>query len=64
MKEIDYAIIINNYDQMINVLEFDSMRSAGKAKMNTHQLESMYNMRERYTALIAAKKPTPTKKEG
>ena len=64
MKEIEYATIIANYDQMINALEFDSMRSAGKAKMNCGQVESMYNMRDRYVAMLAKMKPTPTKKEG
>ena len=64
MKDIDYSLIIDNYNKMINILEFDSMRSAGKAKLNAPTVESMYVMVDRYTKLIAKMKPTPTKKEG
>ena len=45
MKDIDYSLIILNYEKMINILEFDSMRSAGKAKLNAPTVESMYMMR-------------------
>ena len=31
MKEIDYNLLLDNVKQMINLLEFDAMRSSGKA---------------------------------
>ena len=34
MREINTDQLINNYNEMINLLEYDSMRSAGKAKIN------------------------------
>ena len=58
MKEINYKEVIANLDQMINILEFDSMRSAGKAKLNAPQLHSMYTLKEIYE-----KKIKPTKKD-
>lgn len=62
MKEINYEEIIKNLEQMINILEFDSMRSAGKAKLNSQHLHSMYWLIDN----VFKKKMnnTPTKKEG
>ena len=34
MYQIDYEKIISNYETVINTLEYDSMRSGGKAKLN------------------------------
>jgi hypothetical protein len=45
---------------MINTLEYDSMRSAGKCKLNSDTLINLHNLREKYLKLIT---PTPTKKE-
>ena len=42
MKDIDYDLVVHQLEQMINVLEYDSMRSAGKAKLNSQHLHSMY----------------------
>ncbi len=64
MKDIDYKIIIDNYNKMINILEFDSMRSAGKAKLNAPTIESMYILTDRYAKLLKEMKPTPAKTEG
>ena len=58
MYEIDYNKLIQNYDQMINTLEYDSMRSGGKAKLNAPTLQSLYVMKEKYEAKIV-----PAKKE-
>ena len=42
MKETNKDDIAKNLKEMINVLEYDSMRSAGKAKLNSQHLHSMY----------------------
>ena len=43
---------------MIETLEYDSMRSAGKAKLNAEVLVSLHNLRDRYAKQIKA---TPKK---
>jgi len=58
MREIDYERILNNIKEMINTLEYDSMRSGGKAKLNAETLFHLYTMKEKYQAKI-----TPAKKE-
>jgi hypothetical protein len=67
-RNIDYDLIINNLQEMINALEYDSMRSSGKAKVNSPQLETLYNMKDRYEAMVSkpsikpAEVPVPVKK--
>jgi hypothetical protein len=56
MYEIKYEQLIENYDQMINTLEYDSMRSGGKAKLNAETLYYLHTMRSKYKELIPAKK--------
>lgn len=64
MSRIDYTIILENLDKMIEVLEYDSMRSSGKAKLNSQHLHSMYYLKEKYEQTLKTK-PTPSpKKEG
>ena len=64
MSRIDYTIILENLDKMIEVLEYDSMRSSGKAKLNSQHLHSMYYLKEKYEQMLKTK-PTPSpKKEG
>ena len=58
MKEINYEEVVKNLKEMINILEFDSMRSAGKAKLNSQHLHSMYFLVDLYS-----KKIKPTKKD-
>ena len=60
MKEIDYNALLNNCDIMINTLEYDSMRSAGKAKLNSDALMNLHSLKERYLKNIPS---TSTKKE-
>ena len=57
--EIDYEKLLNHVVVMINLLEYDSMRSSGKAKLNSQHLHSLYELKDRYTKRIK----TP-KKEG
>ena len=57
-KEVNYDELIANIDEMINVHEFDGMRSPGKIRVSADTLVALYALKDRYT-----KKPTP-KKEG
>ena len=52
MYEINYEELIVNYDNMINTLEYDSMRSGGKAKINAKTLLDLHTMRDKYLKLI------------
>lgn len=61
--DINYELVIRNMEEMIHVMEYDSMRSPGKAKMNAPVLESLYSCVDRYKAKLT-KKPTTAKKEG
>lgn len=54
-RDINYEQLINNIEEMISLLEFDAMRSAGKAKLNAGNLESLYNLLDRYNAKAPAK---------
>ena len=55
---IDYAQLTKNYETMIDTLEYDSMRSAGKSKLNADSLANMHALKDRYMEMIS-KKPTP-----
>jgi len=48
MYEINYKQLLSNYEQMINTLEYDSMRSGGKAKLNADTLNNLYTMKAMY----------------
>ena len=48
MHEIDHKVLLDNVIKMINLLEYDSMRSSGKAKMNSQHLHSLYFLKEVY----------------
>ena len=49
MRVIDYAHLMKNINEMINTLEYDSSRSAGKTKLNSDKLVDLYALQERYT---------------
>ncbi len=55
-KTINYKKLIDNLLEMIELLEYDSMRSAGKAKINAPTLFAMYSNIERYIKKLASKK--------
>jgi len=68
MRKIDYDKILSNIDTMINTLEYDSIRSGGKVKMNAEDLVNLIELRKHYTAKqnsnkqpIVAKKAAKTK---
>ena len=63
MKEIDKSLVISQLKTMINVLEYDSMRSAGKAKLNSQHLHSMYWLLQNVYEVPVAKTPGPQKKD-
>ena len=56
-KIIDYDKIISNIDEMINVHEFDGMRSPGKIRVSAETLVALYALKDRYS------KPKPTPKK-
>ena len=53
---IDYSKLHSNVVDMINLLEYDSMRSSGKAKMNSQHLHALYELKDRYAKLIKTPK--------
>ena len=53
MRQVNYDDIVLNLKNMINTLEYDSMRSPGKAKINADILVNMYMLLDRYTAVEA-----------
>ena len=59
--KIDYVKLLDNVDTMINLLEYDALRSSGKAKMNSQHLHSLYELKDRYMKL--APKPAPKKED-
>ena len=64
MYEINYNQLIQNYDQMINTLEYDSMRSGGKAKLNAETLFHLYTMKEKYESNMVKPAKKEVKKNG
>lgn len=62
MRDINYDEILQNISDMINTLEYDSMRSPGKAKINAETIVHLYNLKDRYEskAVVA---PTVKKQE-
>ena len=60
MNEISYEDLVKNADQMINLLEYDSMRSAGKCKLNSQHLHSLYFLKETWEKKV---KKAPAKKK-
>jgi len=49
---IDYGLLLKHIEQMINLLEYDSMRSAGKAKVNSHSISDLYLLSDRYSEML------------
>lgn len=55
MRMIDTEQLLQHVLDMINTLEYDSMRSPGKTKMNAVNLAALYDLKDRYEATM--KKP-------
>ena len=49
---IDYQKLLDNINQIIETLEYDSSRSAGKTKLNAQHLHSLYYLKELYEERI------------
>ena len=60
-RTIDYKLLVERIDEMISLLEFDSMRSAGKTKLNSQHLHSLYFLKDKYASFV--KKSPNAKKE-
>ena len=41
-RPVDYSKLIDNIEEMINTLEYDSSRSGGKTKLNCDKLYFLY----------------------
>ena len=48
VREINKTELLYNIDTMINTLEYDSMRSAGKTKVNCGLLVNLYTLKDIY----------------
>ena len=53
---VDYEVLLNNISEMIRLLEYDSMRSIGKAKLNAQHLHSLYYLKELYKNKLTLEK--------
>ena len=60
-REIDYNTLLDNVEQMIGLLEYDSMRSAGKCKLNGVDLNNLYSLKDRYEAMLKGAKTQDAK---
>ena len=63
MREINKSEVLYNIDTMINTLEYDSMRSPGKTKVNAGLLVNLYTLKDIYIKELKNSKAAP-KKEG
>lgn len=59
MRIIDREALKHNVNEMINTLEYDSMRSAGKTKMNAQTLVNLHTLIDIYNKQNS--KATPKK---
>lgn len=60
-REIDYDKLLENINEMINTLEYDSSRSGGKTKLNCDKLFYLYSLQQRYHSLLKPKKEVTKK---
>ena len=47
-REIDYDKLLENINEMINTLEYDSSRSGGKTKLNCDKLYYLYQLQQNH----------------
>ena len=60
-REIDYEKLLQNIEEMINTLEYDSSRSGGKTKLNCDKLYYLFSLQQRYNSLLKPKKEVAKK---
>ena len=63
VREVNKTEVLFNIETMINTLEYDSMRSPGKTKINAGLLVNLYTLKDIYIKELKNSKPTPVKKE-
>ena len=61
--KIDYEVLLENVSRMIDIQEYDGMRSPGKIKMNAANLVDLYVLKERYAKEVSKAKKTNSVKE-
>ena len=61
MKIIDYDALRKNIDEMINLMEYDGMRSPGKIKINAQTLSYLLDLKRHYAKPIQVAKKAPKK---
>ena len=49
-RQIDYDLVMDNLNHLINTLEYDAMRSPGKVKQAAAELNACYQLKDRYEA--------------
>ena len=54
MNDIDYKVLLENLNHMINLLEYDAMRGSGKMKLNSQHLHALYYLKELYEAKVVS----------
>jgi len=59
VREINHKDLLENIETMINTLEYDSMRSAGKTKLNSSLLVNLHTLKDFYKKELKNSKPTP-----
>jgi len=61
VREINKSELLYNIDNMINTLEYDSMRSPGKCKINASLLVNLYALKDVYLKELKNSKAAPKK---
>ena len=61
MREINKSEVLYNIETMINTLEYDSMRSPGKTKVNAGLLVNLYTLKDIYIKELKNSKAAPKK---
>ena len=61
VREINKSEVLYNIDTMINTLEYDSMRSPGKTKVNAGLLVNLYTLKDIYIKELKNSKAAPKK---
>jgi len=63
VRDINKTELLYNIETMINTLEYDSMRSPGKTKVNANLLVNLHTLKDIYEKQQKNSKPTTTKRE-
>jgi len=61
VRDINKTELLYNIETMINTLEYDSMRSPGKTKINAGLLVNLYTLKDIYIKELKNSKAAPKK---